>query len=391
MTARTKFDYLSPIAFRFEGPELEIEGFDWTAGDGLPDAVSEREERSGPSDIGYFMSLAGRFPLLTAEDERRLGSVVWQGRVLLLRILRRSRRARRLPGARAIALDPEWTERPASAASRRRLARVEKLARGEGARTGSRYRARIEKTLGEIDSARSKLVEHNLRLVVWVAKRFRRRGLDFIDLIQEGSLGLMRAADRYDPRVGARFSTFATHWIAQGIRRAIAEKARTIRLPVNRIPEAQRALYHRSALSAKLGRQARPDEIAREMGVPTRKLMEILPALGSIESIDARIPGTERRLSEILPDRGRQPLDGAIEEETRRAVRAVLGQLPPRQRIILSMRHGIGYARECTLDEIGDALGLSRERIRQVEKVAATAVKERIQKERPALAEAVTR
>jgi RNA polymerase primary sigma factor len=384
MTARTTFEYLSPIAFHVEAPDVEIDGFDWTEADDAGSAAPEPEERDSPSDLGYFLSLAGRFPLLTAEEERRLGSTIWLGRVRLLRILRR-RRSRRRSGTRAIPLDPPSADRPVSAASRRRLARVEKLARAVAARRGSRHGLRLERTLAEIDSARAQLVEHNLRLVAWVAKNFRRRGLDFIDLIQEGSVGLMRAADRYDPRVGARFSTFATHWIAQGIRRAIAEKARTIRIPVNRIPEAQQALHHRAALSAKLGRRARPEEIAREMGVPTGKLDELLPALGPIESIDARIPGTERRLSDILQDRAPQPLEYAIEEETRRAVRAVLGELPPRQRIILSMRHGIGYPKECTLDEIGEALGLSRERIRQVERVAASAVKERIQQRRPEL------
>jgi RNA polymerase sigma factor (sigma-70 family) len=391
MTARTKFDYPSPIAFRLEVPEVEIDAFDWTGPDDTEGPLAERDERDSPSDLGYFMSIAGRFPLLTAEEERRLGSAIWLGRLRLLRILRRRRRSRKRSRARPISLDPPWAERPITAASRRRLARVETLARSAAAGTGARRRLRLEKTIAEIDSARSNLVEHNLRLVAWVAKNFRRRGLDFVDLIQEGSLGLMRAADRYDPRVGARFSTFATHWIAQGIRRAIAEKARTIRLPVNRIPEARQALHHRAALSAKLGRLARADEISRAMGVATEKLEEILPALGSIESIDARIPGTERRLSDILEDRGPRPLDCAIEEETCRAVRAALGELPPRQRIILSMRHGIGYPRECTLDEIGDALGLSRERIRQVEKVAATAMEERIRKERPELARAVTR
>jgi RNA polymerase primary sigma factor len=385
VTARTAFEYQSPIAFQFEVPELEVDAFDWTGPDESGSAAPERDERDSPSDLGYFLNLAGRFPLLTAEEERRLGSTIWHGRVSLLRILRRGRRSKRRSGAPAIPLDPPPANRPLSAASRRRLARVEKLARAVAARRGSRYVLRLERTLAEIDSARSELVERNLRLVAWVAKNFRRRGLDFIDLIQEGSVGLMRAADRYDPRVGARFSTFATHWIAQGIRRAIAEKARIIRIPVNRIPEAQQALRCRAALSAKLGRLARPEEIAREMGVPTAKLEELLPALGSIESIDAPVPGTERRLSDILEDRAPKPLDCAIEEETRRAVRAVLHELPPRQRIILSMRHGIGYPKECTLDEIGDALGLSRERIRQVERVAATAVKERIQEQRPEL------
>jgi RNA polymerase primary sigma factor len=233
-------------------------------------------------------------------------------------------------------------------------------------------------------------VEHNLRLVIWVAKRFRGRGFDFIDLIQEGSLGLMRAVDRFDPRVGARFSTFATHWIQQGIRRALAEKARTIRIPVNRIPEVRQILFTRSRLAASLGRAAVAEEIANGCGFSCTKVEELLPAIGSIQSIDAPIPATEKLLSDTLADRGRpSPLEDAMDEETRRSVKAVLHELPQRQRIILAMRHGIDYPRECTLDEIGDALGLSRERIRQVEKVAAAAVRDWIQKHRSELAKPV--
>jgi RNA polymerase sigma factor (sigma-70 family) len=230
------------------------------------------------------------------------------------------------------------------------------------------------------------MVEANLRLVVWVAKRFRGRGFDFVDLIQEGSLGLMRAVDRFDPRVGARFSTFATHWIQQGIRRALAERARTIRIPVNRIPEVRRILV----AQGKLGRGAAADAIASRCGLSRTKVEELLPAIAPLESIEEPIPATDRRLSETLADRERpSPLDEAIEAETRSAVQDGLRELPRRQRIILAMRHGIDYPHECTLDEIGDALGLSRERIRQVEKTAAASVREWIEKNRKGLARPV--
>ena len=269
---------------------------------------------------------------------------------------------------------------------RRRLARVERHAR-EVAPASRRLSDALARTLAEMDDIRRVFVECNLRLVVWVAKGFRGRGFDLIDLIQEGSLGLMRAADRFDPGVGARFSTFATHWIQQGIRRALAEKARTIRIPVNRISEVRQTLLARAKLAEQLGRRARTEEIAAAIGLPKHKLEELLPAIAPIDSIDAPLAATELKLADTLEDRATPtPLDEAMEEETRRAIGAVLDALPDRQRVILSMRHGIGYPRECTLEEIGAELGLSRERIRQVEKVACASVRELLQKDRPQLA-----
>jgi RNA polymerase primary sigma factor len=347
-----------------------------------PDLGADPEDDTTHSDLGYFMESASRFPLLGASEERELGRRIWAARARLLRIIRRQRRRK---NRSVIELDPRPGRRPATASTRRRLMRVEALAREIETPT-----RRLEETLRELDDARGTLVEHNLRLVVWVAKRFRGRGFDFIDLIQEGCLGLMRAVDRFDPRVGTRFSTFATHWIAQGIRRALAERSRTIRVPVNRIPEVQKTLSARSTLSMTLGRAPNAYEIASAVDLPQAKVEELLPALGAIDSIDACIRGTDRILGDTLEDRsGRVALDLAMEEETRRTIRTVLDELPRRQRIILSMRHGIDYPRECTLDEIGDALGLSRERIRQVEKVATRAVRDWIEKHRPALAEPV--
>lgn len=377
MIIRTDIEYLTPTAYG-----LSEDGFTFDELDPEEDVLpSEPADDVSRNDIGYFMGLASRYPLLRAEEERTLGLSLWRERACLLRLLRGS------------SLEPTLGLLPATPSTRRRLARVEKLARDVAEKKISRKgapRKRLSRSLSAIDQARERLVEHNLRLVIWVAKRFRGRGFDFIDLIQEGNLGLIRAVDRFDPRVGARFSTFATHWIQQGIRRALAEKARTIRIPVNRIPEVRQILFARSRLAANLGRAARADEIAKGCGLPRTKVEELLPAIGSIQSIDAPIPSTEKLLSDTLADRGRlSPLEDAIDEETRSAVKAVLHELPQRQRIILAMRHGIDYPRECTLDEIGDALGLSRERIRQVEKVAAAAVRDWIQKHRSELAKPV--
>jgi len=382
MSTRTDFEILAPPAYGLPEDGFTFEEIDWE-GDSDDEAVpgDDQPHDVSRSDVGYFMSLASRYPLLGAEEERSLGTRLWRERVRLLRILRGS------------SSEPILDRRPATASTRRRLARVEKVARDVAEKRCSRKgvsRKNLRMSLRKIDEARSRLVEHNLRLVVWVAKRFRGRGFDFIDVIQEGSVGLMRAVDRFDPRVGARFSTFATHWIQQGIRRALAERARTIRIPVNRIPEVRQILFVRERLSARLGRAARAVEIARECGLPRGKVEELLPAIGSIRSLDAPVPPTDRVLSETLAQRGRpSPLEDAIDEETRRTVKSVLRSLPPRQRTILAMRHGIDFPRECTLDEIGVALGLSRERIRQVEKVAADAVRDWIQEHRRELAKPV--
>ena len=184
---------------------------------------------------------------------------------------------------------------------------------------------------------------------------------------------MMRVADRYGPLVGARFSTFATHWIQKWIRRALAEKSRTIGIPVNRIPEVRQTITLRGELSERLGRAAQAEDIAATMKVPLEKIRELLPVITPLERIDAPIPSTDRTLADRASP---TPLAVAIESERRRAVEAVLHELPQRQRVLLAMRRGIGYPKECTLEEIGAALGLSRERIRQVEKVAAAAVQE---------------
>jgi len=398
MTTNVDFETFPPLSYEVETASFELHGPAW---DLVPPAPPHTDEAETDipftrNDLGYFMNLAGRHDLLTAEEERRLGRALWIARRRLLRLLRRAKHTATTVPTTEIAAPA----RPVTPSTRRRLARVEALAYRLSESTKSpgkttlppgftktRLRA-VAAALTEMEEIRRALVERNLRLVVWVAKRFRGRGFDFIDLIQEGNLGLMRAVDRYDPTVGARFSTFATHWIQQGIRRALAEKARTIRIPVNRIPEVRETLMAQARLGEKLGRRPENSEISREIGLPEHKLAELLPAIAPIHSIDAPIAGGERNLGDTLDDRDSPtPFDETMEAETNRSIEAVLHALPERQRVILSMRHGIGYPKECTLEEIGEALGLSRERIRQVEKVATVSVREWLEKHRPQLAQ----
>ena len=182
MRTDVDFEYLSPLAYTVE---------------------SNSREFQEQSDLSYFMKMAGRRKLLNAEEERELGTRLWTSRRRLLRILRASQSENR----RAIVLDVLPPKRVVTASTRRRLARVERRAR-EAALPSRRLSDTLAETVAEMDDIRQTFVESNLRLVVWVAKRFRGRGFDFIDLIQEGSLGLMRAIDRFDPAVGARFSDF---------------------------------------------------------------------------------------------------------------------------------------------------------------------------------------
>ena len=394
MKTNVDIEYISPLTYEL---------FEWELPGREPVVPPEAEaDDVSQNDLGYFMTMAGRHKLLTAKEERTLGTALWTARRRLLRILRRARAG----SGEFPTIATSSPTCPVTRSTRRRLANVELLARelNDALKTPGRvalpngftkmrlraHRTSLSDTLWEMDEVRRELLERNLRLVVWVAKRFRGRGFDFIDVIQEGSLGLMRAVDRFDPAVGARFSTFATHWIQQGIRRALAEKARLIRIPVNRIPEVRQTIYARAHLAEELGRPAQPEEIAKEIGLPQHKVEELLPAITPIDSVDAPRGSTNRRLGDVLEDRATPtPLEGAIDAETRRIVKTVLRELPDRQRVILSMRHGIGYPKECTLEEIGKALGLSRERIRQVEKAAAASIREWLRKHRPQLAEPV--
>ncbi len=375
--------------------------------------TSDRPEPGleSPSDVGYFLNVAGRYALLDADREKELARILWRAR---RRLVQAMELARRSDGKAEIQIPTEIRapSRPLSPNARRRLIAAEEYAQrllrsigdgddaGEGfdrslavpppvepaPRKGRRSRNSVaplltrkqilsiatilRDSMKRIRRVREELVEHNLRLVVWVAKAYRGRGLDFVDLIQEGNMGLLRAIDRFDPAMGTRFSTFATHWVRQGIQRAIAEKARTIRIPLNRIAEAREIALLRSELASKLERTPTHFEIAAEMKLPLEKLEELLPALRPIDSIDAPLASTNLSAADLLADTRTSPLEEAIEEETTHSIQALLERMPERERIILAMRYGIGYQRARTLEEIGTALGLSRERIRQIEQVA---------------------
>jgi RNA polymerase primary sigma factor len=292
---------------------------------------------SAEDPVHTYLKEIGRVPLLNAELEVEIAQTIEEGNAAAARL-----------AAHELALTGDGNE-------------ADLLDAGEL----SRNRRLMRKGL----KAKDELIEANLRLVVSIAKRYRNRGLAFLDLIQEGNLGLMRAVDKFDHTKGFKFSTYATWWIRQAITRAIADQARTIRIPVHMVETINKVVWAQRQLLQELGREPTIEEVAQRVELPMERVREILRINQDTVSLEQPVGDEDDfNLSDLIEDRGAVvPDDAATRSLLDAAVREALGHLSEREQDVVRLRFGLDDGKIRTLEEVGKEFGVTRERVRQIE------------------------
>jgi RNA polymerase primary sigma factor len=306
-------------------------------GNGKRPTSSSDSGGSSEDPVHTYLKEIGRVPLLNAELEVEIAKTIEEGNAAAARL-----------AANELALAGEGP--PEDLLDAGKLSRNKRLMRN-----GLK--------------AKDELIEANLRLVVSIAKRYRNRGLAFLDLIQEGNLGLMRAVDKFDHTKGFKFSTYATWWIRQAITRAIADQARTIRIPVHMVETINKVVWAQRQLLQELGREPTIDEVAQRVELPMERVREILRINQDTVSLEQPVGDEDDfNLSDLIEDRGAVvPDDAATRSLLDAAVREALGHLSEREQDVVRLRFGLDDGKIRTLEEVGREFGVTRERVRQIE------------------------
>ncbi|MGC1248438.1 MAG: RNA polymerase sigma factor, RpoD/SigA family [Spirulinaceae cyanobacterium] len=298
--------------------------------------------------VRTYLHEIGRVPLLTHEEEIRYGKQVQAMMNLLEKKAELTTELDREPSF------SEWGDQV-------ELSEVE-----------------LKKILRQGERGKAKMIEANLRLVVAIAKKYQKRNMEFLDLIQEGTLGLERGVEKFDPMRGYKFSTYAYWWIRQAITRAIAQQARAIRLPIHITEKLNKIKRTQRELAQKLGRSATPKEIAEVLDLDTSQIREYLSISRQPISLDVRVgDNQDTELSDLLEDGGISPERYITQESMRQDLQYMLSELTPQQREVLCLRFGLDNGKELSLAKVGQRMNLSRERVRQLESQALNQLRRR--------------